>query len=372
MLQMAAVVAGLAAAAAHDGGIPALRRAPEHELDAPPARPGKHIDWYFGGHGPAWLEFGLRTHADLVDGLLPCSNNFAPIDCATGRLNVSANWNLSDFGAFLRAGKEVNVQLAGTAACCKSPTDWIVNTILENKEGLAQDVLELALLYNLSGFTQDWEFGAKSGDWWWAGWNRTMAHVAAVLRPQGIGLGLSVNSVCGSESLAVASDPTCAPAYRDTPWAAMLADMGTYALINPGPTEDGRRNGWPWRAGDVQPNMTATRDMRGCAGSVGPDQDPAVMQWCGFESRVLNLLESPRATIRRDRWPQLAPALWVGGCNPNGSTPTLQGWTRPTLRSFLTFLDAEQVPRLAIWCMGPAWDARPGPWRGHALPRHRE
>ena len=132
-------------------------------------------------------DFGLNrsapgNQADLVDGILPCSANFAPINCATGRLNVSSNWNLSGFSAYRAAGKEVNVQLSGGAACCKSPSDC---TILANKEALAQDVLQLALLYNLSGYTQcatrcshssaletllvchlkrcrgrDWEFGA--------------------------------------------------------------------------------------------------------------------------------------------------------------------------------------------------------------------
>ena len=65
---------------------------------------------------------------------------------------------------------------------------------------------------------------------------------------------------------------------------------------------------------------------------------------------MLNLLESPRATIHRDRWPQLAPALWIGGCAPNGSTPTQQGWTQPLLKSFLAFLDRERIPRIGIWC----------------------
>ena len=101
-------------------------------------------------------DFGLNrsapgNQADLVDGILPCSANFAPINCATGRLNVSSNWNLSGFSAYRAAGKEVNVQLSGGAACCKSPSDC---TILANKEALAQDVLQLALLYNLSGYTQ--------------------------------------------------------------------------------------------------------------------------------------------------------------------------------------------------------------------------
>eukprot|EP01046_Picozoa_sp_COSAG06_P002555 COSAG06_NODE_91_length_24730_cov_26.482603_13_plen_74_part_00 len=49
-----------------------------------------------------------------------------------------------------------------------------------------------------------------------------MSHVAEVLKPHGIGLGLSINSVCESESLAIDSDPTCAPAYRDMPYATTV------------------------------------------------------------------------------------------------------------------------------------------------------
>ena len=125
--------------------------------------PKKHIDWYCGGQG-GYDEFALNSsspgnQADLVDGILPCSASFIPINCATGRLadlNQSKLW-VSGFADFLRAGKEVNVQISGGPTCCVSETNC---PILKNKEGLARDLLELALQNNLTGFTQDWEFGA--------------------------------------------------------------------------------------------------------------------------------------------------------------------------------------------------------------------
>ena len=87
--------------------------------------------------------------------------------------------------------------------------------MFENREALAQQLLEIALRYKLTGYTGDWEWdssGAHQRSFHWLGWNATMAHIASVLSPHGIGLGLSINSVCESESLAINADPTCAPA----------------------------------------------------------------------------------------------------------------------------------------------------------------
>eukprot|EP01051_Picozoa_sp_SAG22_P018417 SAG22_NODE_3095_length_1946_cov_1.397401_2_plen_223_part_00 len=189
-----------------------------------------------------------------------------------------------------------------------------------------------------------------------------MSHIASVLRPHNIGLGLSINSICESKSLAVSSDPTCAPAYRNTPWAAVLTDMGTYVNLSPNQPH----GGWPHKPGDPTDNMSYTTDMSSCPQWRPPGNDPAVMQYCGFEGRVMNLLHSPRATIHKDRWPQLAPAIWLGGCYANGSTPTQQGWTRASLRAFLAFLDAQHIPRIGIWCM--AFVDKHGLQKGGACP----
>ena len=109
--------------------------------------------------------------------------------------------NLSAYAPFLQTGRSVNVDLSGTAACCRSEADC---TIRENKEALASQVLEIALLFNLSGFTMDWEFGESFN---WDGYNETMALVAETLRPHGIGLGISINSRCEA-GLGSSSDPS--------------------------------------------------------------------------------------------------------------------------------------------------------------------
>jgi hypothetical protein len=50
-----------------------------------------------------------------------------------------------------------------------------------------------------------------------------------VLRPHGIGLGISINSNCEA-GFNSSSDPSCDPAFRNTPWASVLTDMGTYEI----------------------------------------------------------------------------------------------------------------------------------------------
>lgn len=117
----------------------------------------KHIDWYCG---TCSASFGLNktksNNTDLVDGIMPCCN-LLEIDCATGSISGSKeHLNFSVYAPWLAAGKTVNIDLSGEAACCSSTSDC---KILENKENLAAQILELALLYNLTGFTMDWEFG---------------------------------------------------------------------------------------------------------------------------------------------------------------------------------------------------------------------
>jgi hypothetical protein len=74
--------------------------------------------------------------------------------------------DLSRYAPFTAAGRSVSVDLNGFAACCRNETDC---TILESKEKLAAQLLEIALKYNLSGFSMDWEFGES---FHWAGPNR--------------------------------------------------------------------------------------------------------------------------------------------------------------------------------------------------------
>ena len=76
--------------------------------------------------------------------------------------------------------------------------------------------------------------------------------------------------------------------------------------------------------------------------------DPKVVQYCGFEGQLMNLLHSPIATVHADRWPQLSPGIWIGDCLANGTST--HGWTQPLLHSFLGFLDILNIISITIWC----------------------
>ena len=81
-----------------------------------------------------------------------------------------------------------------------------------------------------------------------------------------------------------------------------------------------------------------------------PTNDPSVIQCCGFEGRIMNVLHSPVAKYWPSRAPQLSPALWIGDCLANGSATT-HGWSQPKLHSLLQFLDTQGINRIGLWCM---------------------
>ena len=188
--------------------------------------------------------------------------------------------------------------------------------------------------WNFTGYTGDWEWPGSKKPFYWIGWNATMNHIAGVLRPHGIGLGNGVVSQCESYDLCTtgkehvrdggSADPCCCPAYRDQPWADVLSDMGMYSIFTMKPAYHKCK----------LPN---------------PNTDPEIVQYCGWEGGMMNVLHSPLATVYANRAPQLAPAVWIGDCFKNGTTS--QGWTHPKLMSFLSFLDQINVNRIGLWCM---------------------
>ena len=202
----------------------------------------------------------------------------------------------------------------------------------------------MALRWNLTSFSGDWEFqgfmaprpvsgqalrpdsevaqqsaGGLPIEFHFAGWNQTMAHIASVLKPHGVGLGNAINSGCivYSESTkdGIAKyDPTCAPASRDVPWAGVLTDMYSYSF--------GGRPKRYWPAGyPDRPEAWSKNGTRGsCPGYPFGLEDPVTEQYCGWEGPIMNTLHSPIATVHPDRAPQLSPGLYLGNCFANGTS----------------------------------------------------
>ena len=313
------------------------------------AAPGaaKEIHWYTERCGPVdrpanatlcaeAVEFATVTNPALVDGIMPCCG-MVEVDCATGLLAYPLNstqYDFSGFAPFLAAGKAVTMTLQGTGgptaggACCASADDCPMQA---HKEELAQQLLALALKWKFTSFTGDWEW-RNAGTFHFAGWNATMAHIASVLKPHGVGLGNGIVAGCtdgfhcrdDDPANTANTDPCCCPAYRATPWADVLSDMGSYA-IGPG-----------------LPAWMKTGVKGHCPKHL---LDPPVIEYCGWEGGLMNVLNSPRWPRR----PNVAPALWIGACD--GSGTTAHGWTQPKLHAFLAFLDTQGMRRVGLWCM---------------------
>ena len=149
--------------------------------------------------------------------------------------------------------------------------------MFDNRVELAQQLLDIALKFNLTGFTGDWEWDSSGPNppegFYWPGWNATMAHIAAVLSPHGVGLGNGIVANCEGPDLCAPngggiSDPCCCPAYRDVPWADVLTDMGSYSILS---------NPASWSK--CPPDATRAEDP--------------VTPYCGWEGGILNVLNSP-------------------------------------------------------------------------------
>ena len=135
-----------------------------------------------------------------------------------------------------------------------------------------------------------------------------MSPIAETLRPHGKGLGISINSGCeaGPNS---SSDPSCDPAYRNTPWAAVLTDMGTCKRDRP-PFRRSTNHSYMYsntlltdEIGDQQPTWARRGANSSCPppGGAPPTVDPEVISYCGYEGLTLNMLHSPMATVHAQR-----------------------------------------------------------------------
>ena len=142
-----------------------------------------------------------------------------------------------------------------------------------------------------------------------------MAHISAVLRLHNLGLGNSISTSCESNhtGFATGGAPFCVPDYRNTPWASVLTDMGTYQPVTGCGCPVGK-GGCPY---DPQFNSNCSMgefggslawERTGVRGACRSDSstDPSVIRYCGFEGQVMNMLHGTIATpVYPDRWPQV-------------------------------------------------------------------
>lgn len=269
------------------------------------------VRWFVAGGvlTPRQQQYLTQNASAIVDGVLPCCNW---LDVGTnGSLTVispSLQSPTSVFTPLVRAGKGIVLDLGGTALCC--PHNDTCH-MWEQRQPLAEDLLELALTQQLSGYTLDWEFPESFN---WTGFNATMAHVGAVLAPHGIGLEVCINTEVEKRAWAGGGDPSGNTYYRWMPWATKLTNMGTYELCHP--------------------NINCTDDDR--------------------KRNVTTLASTVDSLVHLGNYSVdvISPGIWLAECSPlPGSNETAtHGWTQPALRAFLEAIHAKGVRSIDVWC----------------------
>ena len=178
--------------------------------------------------------------------------------------------NFSWYKPFIDAGIEVWPVFDGHSNCCKSggamPGGESCN-ILAGKRALAQELLDLALTYNLTGWQQDWEFtdawvtvalvvkahinrvvisfdvvcltiaracSSLRCRWNWAGYNETMSFVEETFRVRAARSIHDLNK-CAHHKAPV----TIARSPGGSNWA--IASTATRRASRPGPTSRSAR-----------------------------------------------------------------------------------------------------------------------------------
>ena len=268
----------------------------------------------------------------IADRMLPCCGSL--VVTANGTLPMTATSPyVADFSPYLEAGMEILADIRGEAN--------VVEPMFRRKDKFAQEMLALAVRWNLTGFTLDWEFGQVMN---WSMFNETMTVAADLLHAHGKKIGVCVQSGCGDDKPAWAggTDPACSSLFRNLAWADKLTDMGTYPMWN------------NWAKLPHKPNpMPADQiTLHKCHSPQNQFE-----QWCGLEGQVLNHISPKAHTVPQEYAMgaangQYSAGLWPKTCEQNG---TVAGaWTQPTLHAFLSFLDRTGVRSIDVWCTDAA------------------
>jgi hypothetical protein len=73
-----------------------------------------------------------------------------------------------------------------------------------------------------------------------------------------------------------------------------------------------------------------------------------VSKWCGMKGHVQDMIDAGTNPATG----QLSPGLWINNCMKTSQFPdgvTAQGWTQPSLRAFLDYLDTVGVRSIDLW-----------------------
>ena len=139
-----------------------------------------------------------------------------------------------------------------------------------------------------------------------------MAHVASVLNAHGVTVGNGIVAACYSYEQCSpdggTADPCCCAVYRNQPWADVLYDMGSYSILTNEPkwmkvSSHARACSPLCILGRSRPNARQTGVQGHCPKD--PNNDPKVVQYCGWEGGIMNVLHSPVSKIYAEQQPMV-------------------------------------------------------------------
>lgn len=313
----------------------------------------KRINWFVGGAQlgePETKRFLLNTHRSIVQMIYICCEGGISDE---GHFTLS-NATVAHTAPYLSAGIPVLVTLGGGMLPLAA---W------RRRSALATEATAWVMAHKLDGLHTDFEsHGDVGGDA--HAFNDTIGAIANELHRHGKRIGVCIETAPANVSHPWApqtpSNDTRWHSYMFNwdyplylPWADVVTNMATYPMMH---TTDGNNE---WCRGF--PNKTwCSHSVENFVDHLTPafkyleqvECDPTrhtVARWCGLKGQVQNMLDAGTNAGSG----QLSPGVWLNECHVSRQFPTgvtKQGWTQPSLRSFLAYLDTMGVRSVDLWC----------------------
>lgn len=157
-----------------------------HPASTTPSLTAQRIRWFVGSSLNDGCLLSPANWSDITDGIVQCCNGVG-FD-ATGAWVAPGK---GFYGSFQQAGKSVWATVMAYGSFSLAP--GICTTTLARKDEIAHDLLTGALASGVVGYNLDWEVGYNNSvecfvELW--------RHVARVLRPHGVQLGVDMDQSC--------------------------------------------------------------------------------------------------------------------------------------------------------------------------------
>ena len=309
---------------------------PQPPVPAPAPNSSKRIRWFAGSSESLGCLFDKWSM--IADGVIQCCHGPPALDNLGAVSNASLD-NTSAWAWMQNAGKTLHLSIgAGNGAIATTPL--ICSVAVKRKDQIAASLLSIAMANRITGFQLDWELPAKNDvgcfvELWSA--------VAAVLRPHGIELGTDIDQSCfrgGCPESQYSYEWDFVPMIGTFSWFSTMStypaavDRPAAQFLQAEPCASGHLCGIKGYITDLKNHGVPTEKISAALSISGlPGQGG-----CGSRAECYHGCNGNACGC-------------TGKFDPKGEVSGA-GWTQPSLREFLEFLDAEGVRSIDIWTGG--------------------